>query len=46
MLYTILNLKLSLLLAAQNNDLLCLDLTDFEHFNTEYAQDRLQQLPN
>jgi len=46
MLYTTTAFTPFLSLVAQNNDLLCLDLTDFEHFTTEYAQDRLQQLPN
>lgn len=45
MFFTLLTTNFSFL-AAQANDILCLDLTDFEHFNTEYAQDRLQQLPN
>ena len=30
----------------QSNDILILDVVDFEHFTTQYAQDQLQQLPN
>jgi hypothetical protein len=43
---TLLTTLLSHFLVTQNSDLLCIDLTDFEHFQTELAQDRLQSLPN
>lgn len=43
---TLLTTLLPHFLVTQNSDLLCIDLTDFEHFQTELAQDRLQSLPN
>jgi len=44
MLYTL--LAYSNLLPPQKTDLICLDLTDFEHFTTASAHDRVQQLPS
>lgn len=46
MLYTLLQTTQALSFTTQSSEILSLDVVDFEHFTTQYAQDRLQQLPN
>lgn len=46
MFYTLLHNAPALPSSIQSSEILSLDVADFEHFTTQYAQDRLQQLPN
>lgn len=46
MLYTTIQTNTYLTSSTHKNDITCLDITDFEHFTTEYAHDRLHSLPN
>lgn len=46
MLYTTIQTNTYLTSSIHKSDLTCLNLTDFEHFTTEYAHDQLYSLPN